>query len=216
MRVGRRVQTAPNGREAILSFVIAEGQIYTMRSVRVELNDGREQPSGKPPTIFTTEQLAALMAIKAGDVYSADRIRKSVKAVEEAYGRLGRVDTRVGKAELRDPTLPVVDLLLLINESPAYKVGLPIIRGDQLTQQSVIRRELDFYPERPLDSTAIERTRQRLEDTAPLRARQREDHLPARGSLPPALPRRPRRDRRDQHRLPGLRGRRQLRRRRPG
>lgn len=165
VRVGRRVQTAPNGREAIVSFVISEGQVYTMRSVRVEQNNGRGEPSGKPPTVFTPEQIAGLMIIKAGDVYSADKIKKSVKAVEEAYGRLGRIDSRVQRAELRDPTHPVVDLLILVSESPAYKVGLPIIRGDTLTKQTVIRRDLDFRPDRPLDTTAVERSRQRLEDT---------------------------------------------------
>jgi outer membrane protein insertion porin family len=165
VRVGRRVQTAPNGREAIVSFVISEGQIYTMRSVRVEQNNGRGEPAGKPPTVFTPEQIAGLMVIKAGDVYSADKIKKSVKAVEEAYGRLGRIDSRVQRAELRDPMHPVVDLLILVSESPAYKVGLPIIRGDTLTKQTVIRRDLDFRPDRPLDTTAVERSRQRLEDT---------------------------------------------------
>jgi outer membrane protein insertion porin family len=165
VRVGRRVDVAPNGREAILRFVISEGAVYTTRSVRVELNNGRGEPSGKPPTVFTPEQIAGLLEIKAGDVYSADKIRKSVTAVEEAYGRLGRVDTRVVKAELRDPQQPVVDLLILLTEAPAVKVGLVQIQGDSLTRQNIVRRQVDVAPERPLDTTAVERTKQHLEDT---------------------------------------------------
>lgn len=165
VRVGQRVQVAPNGREAILGFVISEGEIYTMRSVRVELNNGRNEPSGQPPTVFTLPQIAGLMEIKAGDVYSADKIKKSVKAVEEAYGRLGRIQTRVVKAELRDPLRPVVDLLILLNEAPPLKTGLVTIQGDTLTRQNVIRREMKVLPERPLDMTEVERSEQRLEET---------------------------------------------------
>jgi outer membrane protein insertion porin family len=166
VRVGRRIDVAPNGREAILRFVISEGPVYTLRSVRVEQNNGRGEPSGKPPTVFTPEQIAGLMQIKAGDVYSANKIKKSVKAVEEAYGRLGRIDTRVVKAELRDPNQPVVDLLVLMAEGPPMTVGLPKIQGDDLTRQNVIRREFGaLAPGRPLDSTEVDRVKQRLEDT---------------------------------------------------
>lgn len=165
VRVGRRVDTAPNGREAIVSFIVSQGPLYTMRSIRVELNDGRGEPSGLAPEVFSPEQIAGLMVIKAGDVYSADKIRKSTTAIEDAYGRLGRIDTRVVKAELRDPATPVVDLLILLSEGPAYKTGLIKIQGNDLTKQSVLRREFDIAPGRPLDSTAIKRTKQKLEET---------------------------------------------------
>ncbi|CAN5798428.1 outer membrane protein assembly factor BamA [soil metagenome] len=167
VRVDRRIQPSPDGKEAILTFVISEGQVYTLRSVRVELAraGARTSSAGEPPTVFSRAQLAGLMLIKPGDVYSLDKLRKSVEAVSDAYASLGYIDSTVAREELRDLSRPEVDLLLVISEGQPSQTGLIIIKGNDLTQQKVIRREVRLRPDRPLDGTALRLSKQALQET---------------------------------------------------
>jgi len=182
VRVGPRIQTSPNGREAIVTFIIAEGPVYTLREVKVRHagdSDDGDEPGGeaggpggaggaggkKQAHVFTPEQLHALLPIKPGDVYSADKLRRSMQAVQDAYGQMGYVDAKVTRTELRDATTPRVDLQLTVTEGRRFMTGLVPIGGNDLTQQRIIRREIEIKPERPLDTTAIERSKERLENT---------------------------------------------------
>lgn len=165
VRADRQVRPSPNGREAIVTFLVEQGPLYTLRSVRVQkaAPGGLPDPTGgEPTTVFSPEQLAALAQIKPGDVYSADRVARAVDAVRDAYGRLGYVDAAVARLEVRDPQQPVVDLLLAVTEGGPSKTGLVIIRGNELTQDKIIRREIEVKPDRPLDTVAIRDSQTRL------------------------------------------------------
>ena len=100
------VDLSPDNTEAKVTYLLDEGPLYTLTSVRVE-ND--ERP-GEPLTVFSTEQIAALLEIKTGDVYSQDKLRKSKKAVKDAYGVMGYLDAEVFPYELRSGPEPRVDL----------------------------------------------------------------------------------------------------------
>lgn len=163
VRADRRITPSPDQREAIITFLIDEGPQYTLRSVRAELDDGTGRPSGRAPTVFSVEQLVGLMSIKAGDAYSVDKLNQSLRAIRNAYGRLGYAEARVQRYELRDPDSPQVDLLLVISEGARSKTGLVIIRGNDLTQQKVIRRHIRTRPDRPLDTTSLEESRRHIE-----------------------------------------------------
>lgn len=163
------VRFSPDGREAIVTFVIEEGQIYTLRNVKaVRVAEGGEV-TDDPPRVFTPVQLAGLMEIKSGDVYSVRAVDDSLQAVRDAYARMGYVigtgvdETFVSRAELRDVDEPFVDLQLQVYEGKRYRTGLITITGDDITQQRVIRREVALKPGEWLDGTAIDLTRRRLE-----------------------------------------------------
>lgn len=174
VRADRQVTFSPNGREAIVTFLIDEGPVYTLRSVRLELAgrtlpDLGEQPL---PPVISREQVAGLLDIKAGDVYAANKIRRSVDTVRNAYARMGFVDVGVGRLEQRDPNQPVVDLIIRVREGREYRTGLITVSGNDLTKKNVILRELDIRPDRPLDATTrrvgeryISESQQRIDDT---------------------------------------------------
>ncbi len=153
VRADRRVIFSPNGKEAIVEFVVEEGPLYTLRSVRAEqAGEGGEARSGKSPEVLSEAQIRGLMEIKAGDVYSVDKVRKSTDAVRNAYASMGYVDAVVRGFELRDPGSPVVDLLLVVREGERFRTGTVTVKGDSITQQKVILREVhDLKPDRPLN-----------------------------------------------------------------
>lgn len=163
IRADRLVQPAPNGRESIVTYIIEEGPLYTLRSVQIEI----ESDEGQQP-VFDQKQIAGLLSIKAGDVYSVRELNQSLNTVRNAYGQMGYVDaadtqlSNVFRVEKRDPDQPVVDLIIVINEGPRYRVGEVIIQGNDLTRQEVIRRQIELRPTRPLDTTAMERSKIRL------------------------------------------------------
>ena len=166
VRADRQVRPSPDGKEAILVFLIDEGPVYTLRSARAVLADEASadaaSPNAKPPTVLSPAQIAGLLPLKPGDTYSVNKVTQAVDSIRDAYGQMGYVDATVTRAELRDPNSPQVDLLLIVREGTPSKTGLVVIKGNDLTQQKVIRRHVRVYPDRPLDTTAIRDTEELL------------------------------------------------------
>jgi len=151
VRVDRQIDLSNDRKEAKIIFRIEEGPIYTMREVRIE-----------GATRLVTEQAVALMQIKSGDVYSQDRIQKSIKAVEEYFGRLGYYGTTVAADQQRHPGESAVDLILRIQEQPLTYTGEIRVVGNSITKRKVIMREVEVRPDRPLNQVAIENSIRRL------------------------------------------------------
>lgn len=195
VRTSVRVQPAPNGREALVVFQVDEGPLYTLRRVEVYyatqeavdeyrvrvLNNPRAEISyltpeqmrqiGRRP--FSREQIVGLMPIKPGDVYNQRGVRDGVRAIEEAYGKLGFIiedrafetaTVRVAPREVRDENRPEVDLILFITEGTPVRTGQIVVGGNEITKQQVILRQLDIKPERPLDYAALQESQRRLEN----------------------------------------------------
>lgn len=171
VRVDHQTELSPDSSEAKVTFLISEGPRYTVRNIQVTTTDG------KPLKVLAAEQIAAILELKTGDVYSYDKLRKSVRAVQDTYGLMGYLPTEetrrtyrlddwriyVHPNPQRVPDQPQIDLLLEIDEGQQYLVDLVIIEGNFLTRDKVIRREIrGLTPGRPFDATEIEKTQDRL------------------------------------------------------
>ena len=159
VRADRVLRPSPDGREAILTFLIEEGRRYTFRDLTVEFIGGDRE--GFDP-VFSEEQLLGLMQLNPGEVYGVQAVDASVSAIERAYGQLGYVDAVVQRSELRDPDEPFVDMLLRIRPGRRYLAGEIITRGNELTKDEVIRRAVEVRPARPLNEARIEATERNL------------------------------------------------------
>ena len=158
VRVGHTIDLSPDQTEVKVSFFLEEGRRFTIRSIATEPD---------PLRVFSAEQLAALLQIKPGDVYSRDKIRVSREIIRRAYLQLGYVDLRQPQAiritQRRSSEHAEVDLVLQISEGRPYKVGWVEIKGNSLTQDKVIRRQLRrLRPGRPFDGREIQRSIDRL------------------------------------------------------
>ncbi|TVS07000.1 MAG: hypothetical protein EA423_04890 [Phycisphaerales bacterium] len=177
---------SPDGREAIVTFIIREGQLSSLRRVQAIYPDqivgtfqtradavsaagpGEEvfwTPGGDYAVYraepYSSAQIAGLMELKPGDVYSRDKINASIRKIEAAFGSLGFVDVREGgprfrKIEIRDPEDPTrIDLLLEFYPGRPMRTGEVVISGNTVTRHEVIRRRIDLRPDRPLDQTKV-------------------------------------------------------------
>lgn len=207
VRVDRTVLTSPDSKEAIVTFIIDEDVPYTLRKVEIEFPELRDDfateaearefagPVGvvEPvnqgqqrryravrPGPLSLEQAMGHMFIKPGDVYSADKLKKSDRAIEEALGKLGYCGdpdappggdplassrVRIVRRDLRDENKPFVDVLLVVRGvKQPYLVGEMKVVGTPITRTGVVLHELgDLKPGYPLDGSQIELAQRRLE-----------------------------------------------------
>jgi outer membrane protein insertion porin family len=157
VRVDRMIELSPDSSEAKVTFVVAEGNLYTVRNIRTS------SLTATPLKVFAPEQLAAIVTLRSGDVFLDEQLRRSRTAIEEAYGLLGYLDTRVELIALRIPEKNQIDLELEIEEGKQALVGEVLVQGNFLTRDRVVRRELiGITPGRPFDATEIDKSRERL------------------------------------------------------
>ncbi len=167
VRTDREITVSPDGREAIVTFLIEEGPRYTLRRVDVFGEGGADAST----LAISKEQILALMELKPGDVFGESARRRSVIAVQRAYEKLGYVRAAEGgglainSQELRNLDEPVVDLVVVIAEGDRYRTGEIIVQGNNITRHNVIRREIQLQSDRPLDAAALEDSVRRLEAT---------------------------------------------------
>ena len=172
--VGRRIDISTDERDAVVVFIIDEGPLYTVASIAVRkwvVKEGR-QTLTDDPLLFPKEQMLEKIDLKIGDVYSADRVRKTRATISDLYGKLGHIDMRIRKADGTDgidrifhEKAPKVDVIIGIFEAKPHFVGKIEIRGNELTKDNVILREIRIEPGRRFDKKGIEITETRLRES---------------------------------------------------
>ncbi|MBM4017095.1 MAG: outer membrane protein assembly factor BamA [Planctomycetes bacterium] len=135
-------------------FMIEEGPCYKVRSVSL---DGVKR--------FAPSYLQKLLQLAPGVPYTADRVARDLETVRDEYGENGYVDAAVRPAvDFTDETA-LVDVTIRVDEGAPVKIGEIRVEGNRLTQDKVVRRELRFFPEEPVNTKLIEKARRRLEGT---------------------------------------------------
>lgn len=160
VRVDKRVEISPSGKEAKVVFVISEGRQYRLRSIHVEAAGGI---AGEKPRVLHAEQVLGLMVIRPGDAFTQNKVDESAKAIEEAYQTMGYIDTAVEPTWVRIGEEPEVDMVVTVRESMPVIAGIVRIQGNAVTKDNVIRRKLRLQPGRPLDGHEMEMAKMRLD-----------------------------------------------------
>ena len=153
-RIGSLVQSSPDSREAIVTFYIEEGPLYSLGSILLQYADRAETGP-----VISSRQAVGLVEIKPGDTYSNKKVEEAVQKIRSAYGQMGYVDVRVQREEARDPHNPLVDLVIIISQGQQYRLGLINIKGNGTTRHEEIRKNTQLRPDRLLDKPAVDRTR---------------------------------------------------------
>lgn len=151
-QVGRRIDLAPNQSDAMVTFVVEEGDRYLVGEVHVA-----------GAKIFSDEQIRMAMELVPGSVYSQQAQSRSSQQLETMYGRLGFLDTRVRINRLFDENTPTVDVHVTVEEGAPSVVGQVQVAGNRVTQSKVVlRRVRGMDPGRPFDRSGVDETRRLL------------------------------------------------------
>lgn len=150
----RQVEDAEAGRcDAV--FTVEEGDLYTIGEIKVT-----------GATIYDASALEAAaqaaMGTFADRTATAQALNAVRKAIEEYYGSRGYVDTYAIPQMTARADAPIMDLEYCLQEGEQVRIRNIEIRGNAITQDKVIRRELVIQPGEFYDSRLIERSEARL------------------------------------------------------
>ncbi len=147
-------ELAPDRSAFLLTFVVSEGEKYTIGKVDID---------NKLPKLDTAD-LRPLLRIDPGDTYDGDAIEKSSQALQDAIQQRGYAFVEVKPRIARDRTKHTVDLVFDIGEGPRAYVERIDISGNTRTKDKVIRREFRIAEGDAFNIASARQARQRLQD----------------------------------------------------
>lgn len=135
----------------IVTFTIVEGEPYTVGEIGFRGN-----------TVFEEAELREGMSIKPGDVFQRAKIRDEITRLTEMYGAKGYAFTDVNPQVIPDPQTKTASIIFHIKEGELIRVREIRITGNDKTRDNVIRRELRVNEQEVIDTVAMKRSFQRL------------------------------------------------------
>jgi outer membrane protein insertion porin family len=127
---------AKHGKATNITITIDEGPQYRMGKLAFRSSDPDEG------LIFKQAYLKAIFPLKQGDIFDADKIRKSLDTYRKLYGEYGYIDfTPEPLFDVNDGK-KIVNLTLQLDQGKQYFVRRIEFVGNTTTRDKVIRREL--------------------------------------------------------------------------
>ncbi|GAB3502183.1 outer membrane protein assembly factor BamA [Curvibacter fontanus] len=147
-----QVAIAPNKQDMSITLNITEGERFVVAGVRLAGNYlGRE------------DEFKAMVTIRPGEAYNADRVAETTKAFTDYFGRFGYAFARVQSVPDIDRGSNRVTLVLQAEPSRRAYVRRINVVGNNRTRDEVIRREFRQYEASWYDSEKIKLSRNRVD-----------------------------------------------------
>lgn len=135
----------------IITFSIVEGDLYAFGDIGFRGN-----------TVFEDEELRSGMGFKPGDIFQRAKIRDEITRLTEVYGAKGYAFTDVNPVVNPDAKAKTAGVLFQIKEGDLIRIREIRITGNDKTRDNVIRRELRVNEQEIIDTAAMKRSFQRL------------------------------------------------------
>jgi outer membrane protein insertion porin family len=150
--VSAAAELTPDRREFYITFTVDEGELYRFGKIDVESQIRDLDPALLRPLLLT----------KAGEVYDATQIDKSIEALTYAAGTRGFVFIDITPRVVRNATTRTIDLTFSIAEAPRVYVERINIVGNSRTRDEVIRREFRLAEGDAFNRVLADRSRTRI------------------------------------------------------
>ncbi len=125
-----------NGKQTNITVRIEEGEQYRMGKLAFRSADPDQG------LLFKSEILTRAFPLKEGDIFDADKIRKSLDEFRKLYGTYGYIDfSATPNFEVNDQK-KIVNLTLDFDQQKQFYVRRIEFSGNTTTRDKVIRREL--------------------------------------------------------------------------
>ncbi|MEC4673167.1 MAG: outer membrane protein assembly factor BamA, partial [Nitrospirota bacterium] len=134
-----------------LTFHIVEGFPYIIGFVRYEGN-----------TVFENEELELQSYLRPTDVFQRALVRQEVTRITDRYGEKGYSFAEVTPSLVPNPQTLKADITFVIKEGSLIRVREIHIIGNDKTRDNVIRREMRVDEQEVINSVAIKRSFERL------------------------------------------------------
>ncbi|UXY14310.1 outer membrane protein assembly factor BamA [Chitiniphilus purpureus] len=139
-------------RESVyLTINVSEGAQYSVSDVKVV-----------GETVLGQQALQELVEIKAGEIFSRQKLNKSTAAIADRLGDEGYAFANVNAVPQIDKEKHTVAFTIYVDPGRKVYVRRINVSGNNLTRDEVIRRELRQLESAQYDGSKIKRSRQRL------------------------------------------------------
>ncbi len=152
-KVDIRVKEAKSEGKIILEITADRGPIFHFGNITFKGNK-----------LFTDKEIDTVFVARPGGVYSPDKLRKSMQAIKDLYGRKGHIDANIQYETQLVASEPVYNVYYHIEEGEQYKIGMVRVFGNSQTEAHVILRESLLVPGETFDGAKLKATQARLEN----------------------------------------------------
>jgi len=137
-----------HGKATNITIEIDQGDRFRMGKLVVRSSD-----PDHPELVFKTEFLENAFPLKKGDIFSVEKVRKSLEDYKNLFGNFGYIDFTAQPLQDVDLAAKVVNLTLEFDLQKPYRVRRIEFVGNTTTRDKVIRRQLlldegDFFNSR--------------------------------------------------------------------
>jgi outer membrane protein insertion porin family len=147
-----QVAISTDKKDIYITVNISEGEKYTVSDVKLEGEMlGRDQ------------ELANLMLLKKGEVYSGQKLTDSTKRISERMGNFGYAFANVNANPEINREKKEVAFTILVDPGKRVYVHRINVSGNTRTRDEVIRREFRQYEASWYDGEKIKRSRDRVD-----------------------------------------------------
>jgi len=151
-RVNIQILESPIKGKIIIDISTDKGALYHFGQVSFDGN-----------ILFSDEELEKAFLARPEGAYSPEKLRKTLDAIKEIYGRKGYIDTSVTYETQLVQDAPIYNVHFRIDEGREYRIGMIRIIGNVQTEARVILRESLLVPGETFDSRKLKITQIRLE-----------------------------------------------------
>jgi len=125
------------GKATNITIEIDQGERYHMGRLVI-----RSADPDKPEMVFKPEFLERMFPMKQGDIFSTEKVRKSLEGYKNLFGDFGYIDFTPQPLTDVDQAAKVVNLTLDFDLQKQYRIRRIEFVGNTTTRDKVIRRQL--------------------------------------------------------------------------
>jgi outer membrane protein insertion porin family len=147
-----QVQISPSKEDIYITINIAEGEMYTISSVKLAGN-----------LMLPEAELTKLVQVKPGDVFSREKMTETTKAISERLGNEGYAFANVNAAPELDKAKRTAAFTIFVDPGRRVYVRRIGVTGNNKTRDEVIRREMRQLEAAWYDGEKINKSKKRVD-----------------------------------------------------
>ena len=147
-------ELAPNRESFFMTFTVKEGERYRLGKVDIDVKLKGYDKRRLEPDILT----------QPGDWYNAKEIDDTINKITDAVGNAGYAFIDVNPRLRRDESRHTIDVTYEVEEGPRVFVERVEVKGNVVTLDKVIRREILLAEGDAFNTAKIRRSKERLEN----------------------------------------------------
>lgn len=147
-----QVSISPDKQDVFITINVSEGEAYQVSSVKL---------AGE--FALPEDDLKKLVKIKAGDVFSRERLNESTKAISDRLGNQGYAFANVNAAPELDKTKRQVAFTIFVDPGKRVYVRRVNVTGNTKTRDEVVRREVRQMEGGWYDAARVTNSKERVD-----------------------------------------------------